>query len=162
MSTREVRLRETFDALTAIGRRLTQSLEEDCGCFPVTPERAESDDPGITKTLDAFLQRFNQTLDHVLRKLFPRLQAAISGSDELLPVRELFENLHRAGIIEDIDAWRELLEVRDRLTHDYALDPLERAATLNDAWMRASALLAQIDRAHGYALQHKLIDGEGE
>ena len=161
VSARDDRLRQTFDALAAIGTRLALPVRDDANWFPVTSEGAASNEPDMMKAIDAFLQRFTQALDHVLRKLFPRLQAAISGDDELLPVRELFENLHRAGVIETVSEWRELLEVRNRLTHEYAMDAIERAATLNDAWSRAPALLTQIERARLYAEHHKLIEGFG-
>jgi hypothetical protein len=159
VSTQEQRLVATFDALASIGRRLTSSLQNDDRYFPVTVDSFASDDVEMMKALDAFLQRFNQMLDHILRKLFPRLQAVLSVDDELLPVRELFEKLHRAGIIADVVAWRELIEVRNRLTHDYALEPLERAAALNDAWTRAPALLEQIDRARAYVVRHAILKG---
>lgn len=161
MTARSTRLRETFDALEAIGWRLQLSLTEDGRYFPITPHSASSRDPDTVRALDAFLQRFNQALDHVLRKLFPRLQAAISADDELLPVTALFEALHRAGVIESVEEWRELIEVRNRLTHDYALDAVERADVLNDAWSRAPALLEQLGRAESYVRRHELIEGEG-
>ena len=157
MNTRERRLAETFDALAPIARRLTSSLDDDSRYFPVTIDYAASNDAEALRALDAFLQRFNQLLDHLLRKLFPRLEALISADDDLLPVRQLFENLHRAAVIDNIDVWRELIEVRNRLTHDYALDPLERADAMNDAWMRAPVLLAQIDRARAYVERHGLL-----
>ena len=161
MKTREQRLRETVGALAAIGRRLSSSLEDEVDTFPLTPADAASDDHALTKSLDAFLQRFNQMLDHMLRKLFPRVQAAIAASDELLTVRELLENLHRASVIADVQSWLELIEVRNRLTHEYALDSIERAAALNDAWHRAPMLLDQLERTQRYILQHRLVGETG-
>lgn len=157
MSARERRLTETFSALASITWRLELSLRKDADRFPVTPQTAASKEPDLVTSLDAFLQRFTQTLDHLLRKLFPRLEAAISGSDELLPIGTLLENLHRAGVIETVQVWRELIEVRNRLTHEYALDPVGRAEALNEAWTRTPLLLAQVSRARGYAERHGLL-----
>ena len=162
MSLEHRRLIETFDAVTAISRRLSSSITGDAQYFPVTPERAAAGDADAEKAFDAFLQRFNQMLDHMLRKLFPRLQAVISADDELLPVLQLIETLHRANVIDDVGAWKELIEVRNRLTHEYALDPAERATALNDAWTRAPLLLAQLQRARSYAERHGLLKGEDQ
>lgn len=157
MSGRKTRLAETFDALAAISRRLALSLSEDSNVFPVDAASASSEDPATMRVLDAFLQRYSQTLDQLLRKLFPRLNAAIIGDDDLLPIRQVLESLHRAGVVESVSAWLELIEVRNRLTHEYALDPASRAAALNEAWDRAPALLAQVERARSYVERHELI-----
>lgn len=159
MSGRQDRLRETLEALTNIGRRLAVSLRDDALIFPLTAADAASNDDAVAKSLDAFLQRFTQVLDHILRKLFPRVQAAITSSDDLLTMRELLDALHRAGVIGDVQDWLELIEVRNRLTHEYALDPQERAAALNDAWRRAPALLEQIERARVFVSERRLLDG---
>ena len=160
MTDRRTRLAETYEALAAIGWRLSLSQREDAAYFPVDAASASSRDPATVRVLDAFLQRYNQTLDHVLRKLFPRLNAAIIGDDDLLPIREVLESLDRAGVIDSVSAWLELIEVRNRLTHEYALDPVSRAAALNDAWSRTPCLLAQIARARTYGEHHHLIGNE--
>lgn len=159
MTGREDRLRQTLDALAAIGRRLASSLADDVLMFPISAADAASDDTNVAKSLDAFLQRFAQTLDHIWRKLFPRMQAAIAGSNDLLTMRELLDTLHRATVIADVRTWLELIEVRNRLTHEYALDPTERAAAINDAWSRAPVLLEQVAHARRFAVTRKLIDG---
>lgn len=159
MSDRGERLSETIAALTAIGRRLTSSLREEAALFPLSSADAASEDIALMKSLDAFLQRFNQALDQVLRKLFPRVQAAITSSDELLTMRELLDSLHRIGLIQEVQDWLEMIEVRNRLTHEYALDAEERAAALNDAWSRAPALIEQIERTRDFAVARKLVMG---
>lgn len=151
------RLRQALDALQPIERRLSFSLSDDRRFFPVSASDLKSDDHEAIKARDAFLQRFGQATDHVLRKLFRRMQAAITGSLELLTVRELFNALHRVGLVESPQVWMEFIELRNRLIHDYALDPDELATALNDAWYRAPILLQQIESARAFARSRGLL-----
>lgn len=151
------RLRRAIDASRAIGRRLELSIVEDGRWFPVGPEDLAGVDHDAIRARDAFLQRFGQATDHVLRKLFPRLQAEVTGAFEVLTVRELLEALHRIGVVDAPRTWMEFLEVRNRLIHDYALDPQELADSLNDAWRRAPILVRQIEAVAAFARDHRLL-----
>lgn len=151
------RLAVALIALERIGARLALSLSADGGAFPVTPTTVRSDIYALER--DAFLQRFQQASDHMLRKLFPRTQAAITGSADFQPMRDSLEALHRARIIDDPEPWMVLLELRNRLTHEYTLSDAELAQDINAAWDLSPMILAQIDRIRAYALQHDLLDG---
>ena len=155
----ETRLRQAFVALQSIQSRLALSLADDARWFPVTPQGLEGEDHDAVRARDAFLQRFGQATDHVLRKLFPRLQAAITGSTELLTIRELLEALHRAELIDAPQTWMEVLELRNSLIHEYALRREELADALNDAWRRAPVIMRQIDAARAFADRRGLLQG---
>ena len=158
MSTGDRKLKVAFQALKSILERLSLSLDEDATFFPVTAASVKTRKNDEAKTRDAFLQRFQQAADHLLRKLFPRLQAAISGNLDILPIGELLQELDRAGLIEDAGTWKQILELRNRLTHDYALDAEESAESLNEAWRRAPYLIRHYHSALAYAERHSLID----
>lgn len=159
MSTIGDRLAVAFVALGRIGARLRASLERDAAAFPVTPSTVRRVDADAATARDAFLQRFQQTSDHLLRKLLPRSLAAIDGSAEFRPMRDMLDALERAGAIDSPDPWLTLIELRNRLIHEYALSDQELAADLNDAWVMAPWLLDQIARMRDYALAHNLLDG---
>lgn len=153
------RLALALIALDRIGGRLSLSLESGSGTFPVSAATVRDDRGQHGLVRDAFLQRFQQAADHLLRKLFPRVQAAIEGVADLQPIRDTLELLHRADVVDDIAPWLTLIELRNRLTHDYALSDAELAEDLNAAWHMAPVILAQIQRVRTYALAHNLLDG---
>ncbi|HEV2569164.1 MAG TPA: HepT-like ribonuclease domain-containing protein [Sphingomonas sp.] len=96
-------------------------------------------------TIDAFLQRFQQVVDLTLRKLFPKLVAALELREERVALRPVLDRLEREGLIESADWWSELNELRNRLVHEYAMAPDQRAAELNKAWSYAHGLLEQLE-----------------
>lgn len=153
------RLAVALIALERIGARLALSLSADSGAFPVSAATVRSPDDTFALERDAFLQRFQQTSDHVLRKLFPRVLASITKSADFLPMQDTLDALHRASIIDDVGPWLALLELRNRLTHEYALNEIELAQDINAAWDMIPLLLAQIDRIRTYTIQHDLLDG---
>jgi hypothetical protein len=77
--------------------------------------------------LDAYLKRFSSIQDFLGAKIFQILLevAGISGSK----MSEVLYNIEKEGIIDSLDNWIELREVRNELEHDY---PEELQDTIND------------------------------
>jgi hypothetical protein len=151
------RLRLALEAMEGMEVRLNLSLTEDAAMFPVTATALESPDSELIKTLDAFLKRFEQTADHLLRKLFPLTIAAADASREVLPFRDVLDRLHRFSLIDEPATWVSLNELRNRLVHDYALDNEELAADLSAAWHLSPMLLQQVSTLRQYASEHGLL-----
>ena len=138
------RLSQTFTALSSIGGRLRMSVDDPGFALPATSANVSMTDDAALKARDAFLQRFQQTTDHLLRRLFPRLLVAAEQKDDAVTFRETLERLCRLGVIDDVETWVTLARLRNRLTHEYALEPHELAQDLNTAWEMAPRLLDRI------------------
>ncbi|MFW2831545.1 hypothetical protein [Sphingomonas sp. ID0503] len=151
-----IQLGQTLDALVQVGARLRSSLEEDAALFPMSEGSLAGAGSADLKALDAFLQRFQQTADQILRKLLPRLVAAADETSVAFVFRELLERLDRLGAIDGTDTWTALQQLRNRLTHEYVMGLAERAQDLNTAWAMAPLLLDQIERAAAFADKHNL------
>lgn len=158
MIERAARLNDVFDALDMMVERLEWSIQDDGHLFPV--DAAQLRDRQIATSLDAFLKRFEQTCDHVLRKLFPALVAAVELEYVVRPLRDVLDALHRFGVIDDPATWIQMIDLRNRLVHEYALDVATLAAELSVAWTCAPALITQIERAQHFAERHDLLRWE--
>lgn len=77
--------------------------------------------------LDAYLKRFSSLQDFLGAKIFPMLLevAGISGNK----MSEVLYNIEKEEIIDSLENWIELREIRNELEHDYP-ENLEKA--LND------------------------------
>lgn len=143
MNVRRVRLSETFDAISGPFARLGRSLRED-GVAILKPEGEKSGHDLLAT--DAFLQRFQQVTDLVLRKLFPRLLAVLEDSDVRYPFGAVLDRLDGYEILSDVAWWIELNEIRNRLIHEYAMAVEQRAVEIGAAWRAAEKLRAEIKR----------------
>lgn len=66
---------------------------------------------------DAYLKRFSSTQDFLGSKIFPLL-LDISGINSSR-MSEVLYHIEREGIIDTLEKWIELREVRNELEHDY-------------------------------------------
>lgn len=155
------RLRLALEAMEGMEARLNLSLTEDADLFPITAAMLAAPSSGLMKALDAFLKRFEQSLDHLLRKTFPLMIAAADARRESLPFRDVLDRLHRFSLIDDPATWVSLNELRNRLVHDYALDRDELATDLSAAWEASSMILQQVSLLRQYADEHGLL-AEGQ
>lgn len=135
--------RRALDMLAGPVARLRTSLEEDASVFPLNATSVLTVD---AKAIDAFLQRYQQVADLLLRKLFPRVLAVIEQRGEQLRFRDMLDALERYRVIDSADEWSDIAEQRNRLVHEYAMEAPARAHELNGAWASAPLLIAGVDR----------------
>lgn len=117
-------------------RRLRGSLTDDAWLCPFVADA----DRRREDTTDAFLLRFQQVCDQLLRKFLPRLanlRAAVTGP---IALRDILDALERVGAIDSADWWEELNELHNALVHEYAMEPQARVVVLNRAWSAASLI----------------------
>lgn len=77
--------------------------------------------------LDAYLKRFSSLQDFLAAKIFSLL-LSVAGIGTL-KMSETLYHIEKEGIIDSLEAWIELREVRNELEHDY---PEELKEALND------------------------------
>ncbi len=122
--------------------------------------RLTADPTGVDR-LESFGAKFGRMQDTVMDKLLPTLLRA-SGEVPGTAV----DNLNRAarlGWLDDPDAWIAMRLLRDRLVHDYMIDPEEMAAALRSARAFTDTLHTTWSRMEAYAREHlglrKGLDG---
>ncbi len=142
-ASRETRLAETWQALGGPLARLKRSLLEDEKSLPVRGQAEQSGPDSLA--VDAFLQRFQQVTNIVLRKLFPRLLAVLEADDAKRAFGAMLDRLDGYAIIDDVGWWTELNAIRNRLIHEYAMVADARADELRFAWTAAAQLVTKID-----------------
>lgn len=142
MSTRAAAARRALASLEGPLRRLSTSLQEEAPLFPLTEMRLRANE----KAIDAFLQRYQQTADLLMRKVFPLVLAVLREREDVVRFRDILDGLERQGVIDSADEWSEVNEQRNRLVHEYAMAPNERVAEINAAWVTAPMLVVAARR----------------
>ena len=77
--------------------------------------------------LDAYLKRFSSIQDYLGSKIFPLL-LDVAGIDSS-KMSEVLYNIEKENIIDSLESWIELREIRNELEHDY---PDELQVALED------------------------------
>ncbi len=82
-------------------------------------EEHNFDDPGIIKTIDAFIYRFIKIQDRMGDKLFPAYLQLLQEYKDNMPLLDVLNDLERLGAIDSAEEWIEFRKLRNNLTHDY-------------------------------------------
>jgi len=108
------------------------------------------------RLLDQLAYRFSKLQDRMGMKLLPML---LDRAEEPLPqdatFAEKLQRLERLGVLESVERWRELREIRHQLAHEYVDAPALKAAVLNRFIKGAGALLHIWRKAEAFAKRHE-------
>jgi len=138
-------LAETLRQLDDSARWLHRSIRR---CQRAAAKRELS--PADFDAFESLTSRYARTSDMILQKLFRCLDAV-----ELEDRGTLLDVLHRAekrGLITSADAFREIRELRNEITHEYATENLR--PLFDSTLEHAPALLEIIRRARQYARRY--------
>ena len=101
------------------------------------------------RAADAFVQRFEQLFEIVLRRLFPATIRIVGVGGRADSIIEILVQLEQLEFIADAKAWVARKDLRDRLVHEYPDDPDARRIDLLAALASAEAILVELERFRG-------------
>jgi 6-pyruvoyl-tetrahydropterin synthase len=154
-----MRLHASLEAARRVAARLRSSLIEGHGDLTRAIELDESTlDHGLLNTLDAFVQRFQQTHEQVSRRLLPALYRVLEATRAPL-YAELLDWAEGAGVIDRAGTWLDAAETRNKLVDEYPLAMAERTAVLRDAARLSVTMLDDLSRTETFILDRKLVNG---
>ena len=106
----EPRWKYSFDNFERAFRLLTQALDKD--------ELNDLERSGL-------IQRFEFTFELAWKTLSDRLKH--DGINIIATPRQVIRHAFRAGMIDDVQTWLNMLEDRNRMSHKYDLEDFEEA-----------------------------------
>jgi hypothetical protein len=122
-------------------RRLEASRAKLRSLFPLRADQLEELGPGEEEGLDAFLKRFEQLVTTIQDQVFRAIALAEAEDLAGMSRRDVAERMERLGAIPSAGQFRDLVVLRNRLSHLYPDDPGRQVAILNAAWAGSTALL---------------------
>ena len=142
------RLRSSLRKLAGVEVRLRRSLSEDAAAidrFAATfmgGQALSSDE----RAADAFLQRFEQMFEILLRRVFPATVRVVDVAESGEGLLNILNRLEGLRYIDNAHVWVLRKELRDRLIHEYPDEPAERAADLRAAIDGGRAMLGELEQ----------------
>lgn len=124
--------------------KLADSLRTAMGLLaplrPVTGERLARATDEETALIDAFALRFARLQDMLGQKVF---RAALTADLAPIPSStiDLLGEVERRGILDSVERWKILRDLRNGMTHDYHDKPALAATVLEHALTEADHLL---------------------
>lgn len=134
-----------FESILAVAeihaKRLSFAVAKLEPFHPFTPNFFTEITEDKIMLLDFFIHRFSLLQDIMGTKLFDMVlelsQEPLKGSGFL----DKLDALERLGILERVDVWQKLRQIRNHLSHEYPDRPDLMARYLNEAFEGANTLL---------------------
>lgn len=98
------------------------------GLFTLEQVTRLESDPDLAERVEAFVGRFGRLQDTLGDKLLPLLLTAL-GEKPTAAIDNL-ERAERLGLIESVDEWMTIRNLRNQMVHEYVEDPLILSSAL--------------------------------
>jgi hypothetical protein len=105
--------------------------------------------PELGERLEAFVSRFGRMQDTIADKLLPRWLLAVAETPGSLI--EVLNRAERLGVVESTERWLQARKLRNRLIHEYMVDPTAFAADLHLAREFTDMLMKTYERVCEFA-----------
>lgn len=100
--------------------------------------------------IDQFVYRFMKLQDCLGLRLFPSILENLQEDFKKRPFIDLLNRLEQLEIIDNINLWQELRELRNNIAHEYPDNTDENTAVLNELYKRIPELYSLFEKAVFY------------
>jgi len=102
--------------------------------WPLTGETYTNLSDEQIQDVDQFILRFTKLQDVMGGRLFPAILQYLKEQFEDRPMLDKLNRLEKLGIIDSVEQWQTVRDIRNKFAHDYPDDPDKNAAQLNVAF----------------------------
>ncbi|MFM9979214.1 MAG: hypothetical protein ACKVOP_14360 [Sphingomonadaceae bacterium] len=154
MSPENRRLHAALDVTQRGIDRLSSSLVDDIDLL--SADRAVDSKEALRAT-DAFVQRFQQVLEHITHRLFPAIYRSETVGDRPPGLRALLIYLHEAGLIAEPRDWERRIELRNQLVHEYPIEEEDRVAAIAAMLVESRLMIDAFGATLDYVSKRQLL-----
>ena len=123
---------------------------------PLMPAHFEPRNPDLIAALDQFAYRFAKLQDTASTQLFRRFAVDVLAEPvEDAPVVDILNLLERYRLLPSAARWQEIRQMRNQISHEYALKPAELAVALELAF----GMVGEMGQVVGHRAQHLVQHG---
>ena len=111
---------------------MQQGLEHVRYLCPLTPEKLENMAEEDLAFLELFTSRFSKLQDYMGENLFPAVLTFMGTDPNKLSMIDKLNKMEKYGLLESVDQWKNLRDVRNKWAHEYPNSYKIIAECLND------------------------------
>ncbi len=128
--------------------------------MPLDAERLASLGEPARTHVEAMLKKFDQFVDDLRRRAFRGVLTLAAEPVETMNQRQVFERLESLGCLDSVQAMLRMLDLRNRLAHEYPDQPDRQATAVTDVWQAIPELLAMLGTVRDYVVRTGLVARE--
>lgn len=129
-------------------RRLEVSLIQIKKFMPFYKDALQRAPEEEVATIDTFILRFGRLQDNIGNKLFRNLLEL--EQEKFVTMYDILNKIEKIGIVDNINTWSEIREIRNIIIHEYDIDFEKAAKNLNNVVTYAPELLQVITKIEKY------------
>ena len=118
--------------------------------FPISAPRYQSLNDDEIEAIDQYLFRFAKLQDTLGNRLFRLIVSEYEDNINQLTFIDILNRLEKIGVIDDINIWRKLRDIRNDISHQYDDEPQEMAEALNNIFAYKSELIKIFDKIESF------------
>lgn len=138
--------------------RLNKSLQHLQPYMPLNPQFMKEAKGDELAYLDMLTTRFAKLQDALGKKVFPLILKLIDEFYDEETFADRLNRLEKLRIIDSVEGWRELREIRNALSHEYENDLSKLCDAINFFVTKCADLIKIWNLSKSYILDKKLID----
>ena len=136
--------------------RIEKSYAKVKEIFPLSAPRYEKLSDDEIEAIDQYLFRFAKLQDTLGRQVFRMIVSEYDDTVDDLTFLDLLNRLEKIGLLEDVNIWKKLRDVRNDISHQYDDEPEEIAEALNNIFAYKTELIAIFDKIEIFVNRGKI------
>ncbi len=122
--------------------RISEAVSDIDKFMPLNTSKYQNLTKSQVQALDQFLFRFSKLQDTIGEKLFKALLIFLDEEVENKPFIDILNRLEKLEILESVEVWRDLRDIRNELAHNYEDSSEEMAIAINNIYNKKDILLS--------------------
>jgi predicted nucleotidyltransferase len=131
--------------------RIEKSYAKVKEIFPLSAPRYQNLNDDEIEAIDQYLFRFAKLQDTLGKRVFRMIVSEYEENAETLTFFDVLNRLEKIGLLDDVNVWKRLRDVRNNISHQYDDEPQEMAEALNNIFAYKSELIAIFDKIEIFA-----------
>jgi len=137
-------------------KRLAFAREKISPLIPLNSETYQSIEEEQISYIDQLIYRFNKLQDTMGDSLFPSILKSIEEDPEQMSMLDMLNRLEKLAIINSVEEWVHLRNLRNEFTHEYE-DNLEENSKLINALYHESVIIYKLFINIKHYIQEKIF-----
>ena len=146
LNTNTIKMQKYLNECNKHKIRIEKSYAKVKEIFPLSAPRYGKLSDDEIEAIDQYLFRFAKLQDTLGKQVFKMIVSEYDDTVDDLTFLDVLNRLEKIGVLEDVNIWKKLRDVRNDISHQYDDEPEEMAEALNNIFSYKTELIAIFDK----------------